>query len=821
VKAVSLDGAWEFRRVGTRRWHPAQVPGSNFTDLMANGLLDDPFVGDNEATTAWVYESDWEYRRSLKVAPDLLACGLVLLECEGLDTLATVWINGCEVGQSDNMFMPHCFDAKTALRPGCNEIRIRFTSPGAYADKLNKTPSVMPLPFALPHGVLVRKAHCQFGWDWGPKLPPCGIWRPIRLVGYDTARLGDVHIRQHHRAGKVSVSAVVRAERFSRRPVKAELVLRHADGTTQSTTVELPPRRREVSLRLAVDNPQLWWPRGYGTQPLYSLSIRLLDDDGLELDRQDRRVGLRKLRLSRRKDRYGESFTFVVNGVDVFAKGANWIPADSFPTRITDAHYRFLVTSAAKANMNMLRVWGGGFYEDERFYDLCDELGILVWQDFMFACAVYRCDRQYEQNVRREAASNIRRLRHRACLALWCGNNEMEQGWVDWGWDKTLTRAAKRGYDRMFHKLLPALVATEDPDTAYWPSSPSSGQPFQAPNAEDRGDGHYWGVWHGREPFTAFRNHYYRFQSEFGFQSLPEIATVKSFANEPDWNLTSHVMESHQKNPVGNELIMRYLCQTLRVPKDFESLCYASQILQAEAIRYGVEHWRRNRHRVSGTLYWQLNDCWPVLSWSSIDSFGRWKALHYAARRFYAPVLLSAREDGTRVELHLTNDTLAPFVGRVRWRLVTLDGRRLAGAEKNLRAKAQANSLVASLDFAFQLDKVGPRRCVLLYELLDRQGRQLSSAMAGFVPPKHQELTDPGLRAELTDGVDRWYVTVRAEAVARCVEVRIRQADTILSDNYFDLPAAAERTVCYAKSPGDTLAGQRGRLVVRSLWDSF
>lgn len=821
MKVLSLDGAWEFRRVGEEEWLPATVPGTNFTDLLANGRIPDPFVADNEAKVQWVVESDWEYRRGFSVDEEMLAHEGVWLECEGLDTLATLWVNGRKVGTAENMFRPYRFEVKDLLRAGENEVRIRFRSPVAYGRERVGTEPVLWPGHSLPGGPFVRKSPCQFGWDWGPKLPPCGIWRSLRLVGRNGARLEEVHLRQRHRRGKVALLMRVRLERWRPLPLRVRVRVQHPDGTVQEAEEALGPRRQEARLRLEVENPRLWWPNGYGPQPLYTVQVTVHDGEGHLLDEERMRIGLRRLELRRRPDRYGESFTFVVNGIPIFAKGANWIPADSFPTRIAEGHYRHLLRSAAQAHMNMLRVWGGGFYEDERFYDLCDELGILVWQDFMFSCSVYPGNEEFVENVRQEVIANVRRLRHRPCLALWCGNNEMEWGWVDWGWSQRLPEEAKHAYDRMFHHLLPQWLAQEDPDTPYIPSSPTSFIPFQRPNAEERGDGHYWEVWHGRVPFTEYRKHFFRFQSEFGFQALPPLETVAAFAEPQDWNLTSFIMEHHQRHPAGNGLIVYYLTQNFRLPKDFPSWCYLSQVLQAEAIRYGVEHWRRNRHRVSGTLYWQLNDCWPVVSWSSVDYFGRWKALHYAACRFYAPVLLSAEEEGTRVALHVTNDTLEPFSGWVRWRLENLEGEPLAGDEIPFTAKPQANTCVARLNLERQVTEENRREVILVYELLSAGGEWLSGGVVPFVPNKHLALTDPGLTAELKEAGGEWAVTVQTQRLARFVEVKFEGLDVLWSDNFFDLPAGRERTITCPREEGWSREALQARLRVRSLWDSF
>mgnify|MGYP000722400558 CR=1 FL=1 len=820
---IPLDGQWEFRNAKEQQWLAATVPGCNYTDLLAHGKIPDPFVGDNETKVQWVAETDWEYRRSFVATEKLLACDRIFLECDGLDTLATVRINGKKVGTSNNMFYGHTFAVGQALKAGRNEIVIRLDAPYVYLKKMEKTEPVRGVGQAVKGPPFMRKAQCQFGWDWGPMLPPSGIWRSIRIVGRDTAKLEDVHFRQQHHGGRVSVSVDVEVDSFKAAELGLRMTLIAPDGSTQVVETALEPKEKRAALKLDVKNPQLWWPNGYGAQPLYGVKVELQDGEGRLLDVWSRRVGLRTLQLSRKKDKFGESFVFVVNGVPIFCKGANWIPADSFPNRVTPQRYRYLLESAAQVHMNMLRVWGGGFYEEDAFYDLCDELGLLVWQDFMFACGVYPTDEAFFENVHGEVTQIVRRLRHRACLALWCGNNEMEQGWCDWGWAQNMPAKSKAGYDRMFHKLMPKWVAAEDTDIAYWPSSPSSGIPFEKPNAEDRGDGHYWGVWHGREPFTAFRKHGFRFQSEFGFQSLPPFETVKTYAAPEDWNMTSRIMEHHQRSGSGNGLIIHYLTQQYRMPKDFESLCYLSQILQAEGIRYGVEFWRRNSERTKGTLYWQIDDCWPVCSWASIDYFGRWKALHYYARRFYAPVLLSGNDEGTKVDLHVTSDLLKPFNGRAEWQLVTFDGEVLKKGRLAVKARPNADTKLKSFDFAGELKDGMARRAAMVLDLFGQDGRRISRGMVSFAPYKHQELPEPKLSAVVVDAGDAWRVTVKAEKLARFVEVRLedQSPEAIWSDNYFDLPAGGEQTVTLAKGPGETLDRIRSRLRLRSLRETY
>ncbi len=532
-------------------------------------------------------------------------------------------------------------------------------------------------------------------------------------------------------------------------------------------------------------------------------------------------LGLRTLSLRQEPDVWGKSFEFVVNGQRIFAKGSNWIPADSFPTRISDDSLERLIRGAAETHQNMLRVWGGGFYEEERFYDLCDKYGILVWQDCIFSCSIYPLDDPaFLDNVRVEVAENVRRLRHRASFALWCGNNEMEWGWVDWAWN-TLPELEplKAAYDRFFHHTLPQWIAEDDPDNAYWPSSPSSDRPFDAPNGQAQGDAHYWEVWHGRKPFTAYRDQYPRFMSEFGFQALPPLATIATYADKADWNMTSYIMERHQKNASGNSLMVGQMLDTFQLPKDFESLVYLSLVLQAEGIRYGVEHWRRHMDRVAGTLYWQLNDCWPVASWSSLDYFGRWKALHYAAKRFYAPLLLSIEDMPTSHGLYVSSDLGEAWQGEIRWTLETLAGEVVRSGSEAVDVAAHSAAHICTLDFDQEIDAASRRALVFVAEL--GGGKRHALQVATFAPTKHLQLADPALEAQATVDGDTIAISVHATSLARLVELSLEGIDVVFSDNYFDLPAGRTVTVTAPLPHGWNEAQVQGALRLRSVYDSY
>jgi len=814
----SLSGQWTFRQHNSKEWLSATVPGGVHTDLLALGKIPDPFVADNEKQVQSIGDTDWEYRTTFNATPRLLNEAKQFLVCDGLDTLAEISLNGTLLGKTNNMYRQWKWDVSGILKAETNEISILFRAPVAFITERQKEKPIWG-GGDIPGGPHLRKAPCQWGWDWGPKLPPIGVWKDIRLEGYSSAKMESVHVRQKHESGKVTVSAEVKLDSWNTESFSITATLIAPDGSRQTTWVDLADK---TVASIEVNDPQFWWPNGFGKQNLYQLQITLETKTSI-LDARTYQIGLRTIELKQEPDEWGESFTFVVNSVPIFAKGADWIPADSFPTRITDAHVEHLIKSAAEAHMNMLRVWGGGLYESESFYDLCDRYGILIWQDFTFACGVYPEDDAFAENVRIEAIENVRRLRHRASLALWCGNNEMEQGWADWKWNKpedATNQRLKAGYDRMYHHLLPAVVASEDPDTVYWPSSASSGIPFAEPNGMQRGDMHYWDVWHGRKPFTAYRTQFPRFMSEFGFQALPPYKTIQTYAAPEDQNMTSYIMEHHQRSGSGNGLMIGQMTDTFRMPKNFESLVYLSMLLQAEGIRYGVEHWRRNMQRVSGTLIWQLNDCWPVASWASLDYFGRWKALHYAARRFYAPVLLSVEDDGTRMSIHVTSDLTQDWDGLVRWRLEDVAGNVILSDEHRVTARPLADTHIQAFDFADKVTDANKRNVVFVAELWQGDKR-VETSVSCFAPFKHLALTNPNLKVAIALNGETLTFDVSSQTLALFVELALEDVDVIFNDNYFDVPAGTSTKVTALLPSGWTLEQVEKALQVHSLIDSY
>ncbi len=817
MKNLSLTGSWLFRQAGTQDWRPANVPGGVHTDLMALSLIPDPFVGDNEKAVQWVAEKDWEYKRQFSVSTDLMQTPQIDLVCDGLDTLAVVYLNGKELGKTNNMFRQYRWDVKALLTAENNELLIVFSSPVQYCKTQQEVRYLQGVTQAISGGPHLRKAPCQFGWDWGPQLPPIGIWKDIRLEGTTAARLEEVHVQQIHQDGKVFIKANLKIKNFQTKSYNGKLSVTSPDGAVIKTNAEILD---QGTLQVEIPDPQLWWPNGYGDQPLYRVQVTLSNDQE-ELDQRSYRLGLRTIELRQEPDQWGKSFTFVVNGLTIFAKGSNWIPADSFPTRITDDYLEMLIRAAVDTNQNMLRVWGGGFFEEDRFYDLCDQYGVLVWQDFIFACSIYPLDDpEFLENLRVEVEENVRRLRHRTSLALWCGNNEMEWGWAAWGWKGEESQVLKEAYDQFFHHTLPQWCAALDPDHTYWPSSPSSDIPFEDPNGQKQGDAHYWDVWHGRQPFTAYRSQYPRFMSEFGFQALPPLETIRTYAEEADWNMTSYIMERHQKNDSGNQLMVAQMLDTFRLPKDFESLIYLSLVLQAEGIRYGVEHWRRFPQRVSGTLYWQLNDCWPVASWSSLDYYGRWKALHYSAKRFYAPVMMSIEDQPVQQDVYITNDTSNNLTGTLSWSLETLDGKTIKSDKIDVEADPFNVTSLCKLDFSDQLTDQIVRDCVFVAELsLDNQPTSIQTAF--FAPTKHLNLNDPRISTQIKVEKDQLMITLTAKTLARLVEVKIEGLDLVFSDNYFDLPANRPATITCPLPAGWTMTQIETALKIQSVYNSY
>ncbi|MBU9712744.1 beta-mannosidase [Evansella tamaricis] len=844
---VDLNGSWKMKKVQDKEWIEATVPGSVLWDLLAAEKIPDPFYRDNEDFVKEWTKFDYQYEREFHVDSKLMACDRIVLSTKGLDTLADLFINGESIITTDNMHRSYEVDIKPNVQEGSNTIAVTFFSPTNYTKKLLKEfPDVWnTLNGPMPGISQIRKAHYMFGWDWGPQLPDMGIWRDIAVEGYENGRLEDIYITQHHKDGEVTLMIDVKVSHFGDRDTPLEGEVHLTDPSGKKQVVGIPTVHGKEQVEIQVENPQLWWPNGYGKQPLYEVEVLLKYDDTV-IDCKEMKIGLRTIEVNREKDEWGEAFEFVVNGVDLFAMGANYIPEDNLLTRKSGYTTENLIQDCVDANFNCIRVWGGGIYPSDHFYDLCDEYGLIVWQDFMFACATYQLTDEFKETVKEEAVDNIRRLRHHASLGLWCGNNEMEEAWE--GWDFPKPDYLREDYLELFEKILPEIVKREDPNTFYWPASPSSGGGFDDPNDPNRGDVHYWQVWHGKKPFTEYRNFYFRFCSEFGFESLPSMKTIEEFTVPEDRNLFSHVMEKHQKNEAGNGLILHYLSQYLKYPEDFESLVYASQVLQAEAIKYGVEHWRRHRGRCMGSTYWQMNDCWPVSSWSSVDYYGRWKALHYAAKKFYAPVLLSCEEEGTEASLTLTNDTRDLVVGDVHWQLCSHDGTVLSRGSQEVEVEALSAKKIVEMDFtkdlkrqwdsdkdevevhsyagtdgSVEFDNGSALRKTYLHFYFEQDGNILSEGTTLFVPPKHFDWLDPKISVNVEELEDQFVVRLTSSAFVKFVFLDLTEADCKFNNNYFDLVPHREFVVSIWKESLSkkeySLADLKRQLKIQTVYD--
>ena len=816
----TLNGDWLFERIGGKEKGNATVPGDIYKDLMDQNMIPNPFYRDNELHLDWIGESDWSFTREFEVSTELLEHDAVLLSCKGLDTLATVVINDTQVGASENMFREWEWDIKENLEQGTNSITILFASAMKYCrakGREKKLPSWVPYDRNW-----IRKEQCNFDWDWGPKVVTCGIWRDISLVAYNNSRIDNIQLLQAHSKNSVNLTVLLELEKIRGSSHSASMTL-SLNGKVVDQ-VDFSVKGKKGTAVAKIQNPELWWPNNMGAQPLYEVEVMLFSKGGSLLDICTKRIGLRTLVLDRHLDEWGESFQFVVNGVPFFAKGANWIPADAILARMTDKDYRMLIEASVKANMNMIRVWGGGIYENNIFYDLCDEMGICVWQDFMFACATYPTfNKPFMASVKEEIKDNIKRLRHHPSIALWCGNNELEQGLVsnEWG-EKSMSW---KDYGKLFDKMIPRVVQKLDPQRNYWPSSPHTPRGNrEIYNDPTCGDAHLWNVWHGKKPFEWYRTCEHRFNSEFGFQSFPEPKTVNDYTEVADRNVTSWVMEHHQRSGIGNTTIMQYMLDWFKLPFGFDNILFVSQILQGMAIKYACEHWRRSMPRGMGTLYWQLNDCWPVASWSSIDYHGRWKALHYMAKEFFAPLIISGLEsgkDGT-VEIHLTNDNQKEFNVNATWKVTDLAGAVLTEGSKHARTLARTNACVKKLDLSSLIAKYGKRNLLVWLELfVDDSDKSISRNLVLLSRPKHLELHAPQIKTSAKKTDIGYNVTISSATPALWVWLEIKGLDAAFSANFVHLCPDNPIEIQVTTEKLMTLSALKSKLLVRSIVDTF
>ena len=842
--AIDLSGSdWTVRRADQKKRIPARVPGCVHADLLRAGALPPLHWRDNEIAHKDLIRPDWVWQRTVTCDRALLAHQRIWLRAEGLDTLADIQVNDQVVLKADNMFRTWEVDLKPVLKAGKNTITVTIRSPlpaMAAGNQRRHLPQWNCYDPAFAGRGHVRKQACSFGWDWGPAVPSSGIWKALTIHAADHGRLVQVAVSQRHQPGSVVVAVNAEVEAWIEGTLGVHAVLsRNGEQVAAATAAA------GAALELLVTKPDLWWPNGLGEQPLYELRVELLGPAGV-VDRWQRRIGLRTLELVREPDHFGEagksgeSFAFRCNGLRFFAKGANWIPCDVWPSEVAPATVRSLLADAAACHMNMIREWGGGIYEQDAFYDACDELGLLVWQDCMFACGTYPGgDPAFRASVAAELRDQARRLRDHPSLALWCGNNELEQGLVGDGWTERHMDWAD--YKILFDEEMPRLLAQESPAIPYWPCSPHTPhgdrKNFNDPTC---GDAHCWDVWFGSRPFEAQRTWLHRFQSEFGFQSFPEPRTVAEFTEPGDRNLTSRIMDYHQRSvSSGNKQILRYLLDWFRLPEKFDDLLWATQVVQGLCIQVAAEHTRRNQARMEGCLYWQINDRWPAATWSSIDWRGRWKALQYLAKRFFAPVLVSGAENlaDSTVSVHLSNQRATPFAGEVRWRITDANGKQLSAGKVAVDVAAQSDAEVKVLDCAalrrragdhlangWDLGNVGAGALgqfradsdTLIWLEADER-REGSAGRAGsevvsrnlvlWARPKHLDLVEPRIATSVKAGADGTFVVnLRSKHPALWTRLELAGTDARWSDNFLHLDGSQSRTVTVTPARRLTLA---------------
>ena len=796
-----LNAGWMFRQYNIGEWRTALVPGTVHTDLMGHRMIGDPFYRNNEQQVQWVDKVNWEYQVAFQPESDLLECQSQQLTFHGLDTYTDIFLNGEQIGSTDNMFRTWKMDVKGKLKPGENTLNIRFYSPITRGlEEMEKYGLALPASndYSQQGGmgnvrvsVYTRKAPYHYGWDWGPRIVPSGIWRPVVLEGWNEFRVDDIFIRQ---PSVTPALAQLNAEItfLANRDDKIGIEVVHNQKVLARTDIHASTGVNQVSIPFQIKKPRLWWSNGLGEAALYTFEVRVKKGDRI-VAQKELSTGIRSLKLIRKEEGKGETFYFELNGVPVFAKGANIIPNDVFLPRFTARDYEKMIRDVASANMNMLRVWGGGIYEEDCFYELCDKHGIMVWQDFMFACAMYPGNSEFLDNVKAEAIDNITRLRNHPCIALWCGNNEIDVAWARWGWqggyDKADQKRISDAYIALTHQLLPELVEAYTDGNDYWPSSPMSGTEVGAHELRPatRGDNHYWGVWFEKHRFHQFEENIGRFISEYGFQSFPELSTMAKFALPEDYDISSEVMMGHQRSFIGNRSIREYMEWYYQVPEDFEQFIYMSQVLQAKAMQAAFHAHRRHMPYCMGSLLWQLNDCWPAASWSITDYYRNPKAAYYAVREACKPVMLAPKLTTDSLELWVINDLMTEKKGHYSLEIKTFDGKTLYKTSEPYKADKNRSTKINALPIPSLLQGKSETEVFAVVSLL--AGKQLLDEQTlYFTQFKHLKLPEsPRISLTLSEENGHQYLHVSTDKLACDVLFYLPGGTLWLENNYMDL----------------------------------
>ena len=814
---INLTDNWMFRSVDNQQWNSATVPGTIHIDLMRLGIIDDPFYRLNEHDVQWIDKKDWIYRTSFELTEDVLNKQNSYLEFSGLDTYAKIFLNDTLLANTNNMFRSYNIDVKDFLKLGTNKLEVLLESPIKKGiekhDQLgysipvsgNDLAEIGKVEGNKRVSVFNRKAGYHFGWDWGPRLVTSGIWKHVKLKSWDQFKINDLYIQQEildeTAILNASINFTVDKDIVSK-DIRADIIV---DGNLVKTSaVILKSGENNLEVPFEIKDPKLWWPNGMGEQALYNIEVRLSSDNYYAT--ASHRIGLRTIELVREPDSIGTSFYFKVNGHSIFMKGANYIPQDVFLARPKKVNYEYILSSAQEANMNMIRVWGGGIYEKDEFYDLCDEKGLLIWQDFMFACAMYPGNKSYLENVKQEAIENVKRLRNHPSLALWCGNNEVLIAWNNWGWkdgviknqSKEIADTIFRSYEDIFHKILPDVVKEYDNTRSYWPSSPGSA--FGETQKMESGNAHFWWVWWGKKPFDSYNDSIPRFMAEFGFQSFPEFNSVKKYTLPEDYSIYSDVMKSHQRSSIGNVTIEEYLLRDYNQPKDFENFLYVSQLLQAHGIKIGIEAHRRNRYKCMGSLYWQLNDCWPVASWSGIDYYGKWKALHYNVKDVFSNFLISHEIKNDSLEIYVISDSLIDINAKLQIDLIDFEGNKINSWDKEILANANSASLKMKISSNDYLDHTILERTFLYLTLRDFDNQILADNKIFFKSYKDLNLPEPNIEYSITEKENHFEIILETEKFAKNVFLVVNSSNNF-SDNFFDMLPNSKKRVKIQKEP--------------------
>lgn len=800
----NLHEGWKFRQARLTNWYPATVPGVAHTDLLQNKIIEDPFFRLNERGLQWIDKEDWVYETCFTLAADMMRKENMELVFEGLDTYADVYLNDECILKADNMFRRWSIPVRQYIREENNILKVYFHSPVKI-----DVPKWDALPYQYPASndqsengglfnkkisIFARKAGYHYGWDWGPRLVTSGIWRPVYIRAWSDLRINDVFIEQKEvGAGRAVIAGHVELD--ADKDMNGVLVT-ITDEVTGRVLGEWQADLKRGTNRVTVDfvlhKPKLWWSNGLGEPFLYRFRTDIIAGGEL-LDSKTERVGIRSLKVVHQPDKDGHTFYIELNGRPVFAKGANYIPSDNFLPRVTPENYKRTILDAAGVNMNMLRVWGGGIYENDVFYDLCDEYGIMIWQDFMFACSMYPAEGALLDNIHQEAVDNVKRLRNHACIALWCGNNECQDAWLGWGWKCEIERQNKEYADKIwaqyrqqYHVTLPGVVKEYAPGTFYWPSSPFAFEREMSGTTD--GDRHYWSVWHGKAPISDYDSEKSRFFSEYGFQSFPEFESVKRYAPYPeDWDIRSEVMMSHQRGgDHANGLIETYLLNEYKKPRDFRAFLYMNHVLQGDAIKTAIESHRRQMPYNMGTLFWQHNDCWPVASWASRDYYGRWKAQHYYVRKAYDDILISPVVEGDDLKVYAVSDRLENTSGRLQLQVCQFDGTVVHHWGKSVGISGNDSRVCFSAPLAKLLEGANRGTVYVRVDYTDKSGRVYHN---NYCLGKQKDMDYPkvDLQTEVRSIEGGYEVTVSADKFARAVCLSVADNESVYSDNYFDV----------------------------------